>query len=99
MSAVPHIPRIWRPTRLGALFCRAGRWTIEIRDGFVECHSSKRSLRIPLTDLARVEIKARIFWSKVTLISSKDRFSVGGIRKAVARRISGSSSVFATADM
>ena len=88
MSAVPRIPRIWRPTRLGALFCRAGRWTIEIRDGFVECRSSKRSLRIPLIDLARVDIKARIFWSKATLVSSEDRFSVGGIRKAVAREMS-----------
>ena len=48
LSAGIPIPRSWRPTRLGAFFCRSGQWTIGIQDALVSCRSTKGSLEIPL---------------------------------------------------
>ena len=88
MIAVHPIPRTWRPTRFGALFRRSGQWTIEIQDDFVECRSIERSLQIPLSKLAAVEIEAGVFWSRVTLVTSEDKFLIDGIPNAAAREMS-----------
>jgi DNA helicase-4 len=88
MSEAPLKPRTWRPTRLGAFFCRSGRWTIDVQDEFVECRSTKRSLQIPLTELSRVELKTGLIWSKVTLVTPADNFLVAGSPNATAREMS-----------
>ncbi len=93
LSAGTPIARSWSPTRLGAFFCGSGQWTIEIQEALVSCRSTTRSLEILLTELARLEVRAGTFWSKVTLVTSNSRtpddsFAVNGLPNAAARELS-----------